>query len=39
MIGRGYRMILTAFDILTDQTLSLRAWDEHRNWTARYEAS
>jgi amidohydrolase len=28
---------LTAFDILTDQTLSLRAWDEHRSWTARYE--
>ena len=26
---------LTAFDILTDQTVSLRAWDEHRSWAAR----
>ena len=30
---------LTAFDILTDQTLSLKAWDEHRSWSARYERS
>jgi len=28
---------LTAFDILTDPTLSMSAWDEHRNWSARYE--
>ncbi|MEZ4572092.1 MAG: hypothetical protein R2849_17560 [Thermomicrobiales bacterium] len=28
---------LTAFDILTDQTLSLSAWDEHRNWSDRNE--
>ena len=25
-------MALTALDILTDPQLSLKAWDEHRNW-------
>ena len=28
---------LTAFDILTDQSLSLNAWDEHRSWSSRDE--
>ena len=28
---------LTAFDILTSQSLSLNAWDEHRSWSSRYE--
>jgi hypothetical protein len=30
-------MTLTVLDLLTDPTITEKAWDEHRNWSELYE--